>query len=1100
MKRTGNRVIALGMAVAMAVLSLGVLPQPSAALTQSFSNQNDYYYSNGGGGTSRYAYSPIYVNVGLTITRIDVTCTVVANWNGNDASDVDVFVRHPDGTDQQLVWYGTSYSGASISNTFYDIFRFNGKLSTGMWYLWVRDAQNTGNWATTGGYIDSWTLIIHYQEPSVTVTAPASAGAVLKGIYRLGATVVGAGIEHMQVSVDERFVSDMTLSGNSYYYDLNTARWPDGEHAVAVTAVDWQGRTDTKSVPVQFDNVLPAIGFAQLVDNSFVRGVRQLLVSGSNGEPSMTVRITMNGPSSAVDAQMLSLGSDYFVWSWDTTVFPDGTYMIGATTTDSAGNTATTGPYTLTIDNTPPALAVPGPAPGVYVSGTVTLDLSGTADANADFTQYRIDGGPWMPPAPAWNESFAIDTTALADGQHRLFARAVDLAGWSAEAYVDVVVNNADPVLGLVSPSEGDLLEGQATARARASAFLPVTGVTFVLDGTGRPGGLSGLSGFFEMPLDTTQLSDGQHLLSAIATDASGKTVAATGASFSVDNHPPELGVLSPSEGERVFGEVQLEVAASDLFLEGVRWRLDGGPYQWMTLSGQNHTASLSTGGLTEGAHLIGLLATDTIGHRTSAEVTVNVDNSVPSVEVVSPAANVYLEGTTVFRVRAFDERGLAAVVLHISGQPNRTISLNTVTGYYELELDTRGLSEGVHSCWAEATDLAGRSVATEQVSFQVDNAPPKLEMRYPVNGLLVTGRDGSKKIDANPSDTFLSDVLYNIDGGLWTSPAVPFTDGLSDGTHRLTLRAYDIPGRFTEVSVEFRYDATPPALAVVSPQSELWTRGALRVVVSASDMMGIDSVTVTPDATTGAALRAMAFNPSNGLYEAELDTSRWQGGDRTVALLVSATDGSGYSASASLSAFVDNSAPVITRLLPGGSWEGTVEFRFNVTDSSALRTVLFRRDGGEWTEMTYRESRGAYSTLWRTSLADNGQHIYEVRAVDGLGNAATASYTVSIENKDYGWLVWVVLAVLVLAILGYMFIARRRGPRAEPGDAPGPEPPETPEAKPSPSEAAGRTGDRQPARDSPWEPDTAPDAPGPPERGRPDSDELDKLVRDLGK
>ena len=1123
MSRTGNKCLALGMTVALVLLALGVFSPPSAALTQNSTNNTDYSYWNSNWIGTREVMSPIPVNVGLSITRVDVAMTVYANQNGNDAADLNIWVRHPDGTEQQLVWASAvNVLGGSISTTFYDIFKFNGKLSTGNWNLRVRDEGNWGANNNPGGYIDTWTLTIHYQEPSVTVNAPAGPGATLTGNYQLSATVVGAGVDHMQVSVDGAFVSEMTLLGSNYVYTLNTARWLDGAHDVAITAIDWQGRTDMKSVPVQFDNVLPSISFTQMVNNAFVKGTQQLLLSGSNGESSMKVGITINGPSTAISAQMIALGPNYFGWSWDTTAFPDGTYIIGASTTDTAGNTATVGPYTLMVDNTAPVLAIAAPAPGVYVSGTIALDLSGSADANANFTQYRLDGGAWMPTNPTWSQTHQIDTTAIADGQHRLFARAADLAGWTSEGYVDLIVNNANPVLSLVSPSDGDLLQGLATARARAAAFLPITEVSFTLDGLERPGGLSGLSGFYELPIDTAQLDDGEHILSADAMDASGKTVAATGVSFSVDNHPPELGVLSPSEGQRVSGDIALTVTASDMYLEGIQWRLDGGPYQWMTLLDQNFTANLSTKGLVEGAHAIDLLATDTIGHRTERTLTVNVDNSVPFIQLISPAANVYLAGMVRFQVRAFDERGLDSVVLHLSGQPNRTLSLNSVTGYYEFEMDTRGMLEGVHSCWAEARDLAGRTAVTDPVSFQVDNAAPKLEMRYPVNGMLITGKDGEKTIDANPTDTFMSDVLYNIDGGQWTSPAVPFTTGLSDGTHRLTLRVFDIPGRFTEVSVEFRYDATPPALSVVLPQSEPNLRGVLKVAVSASDLWGIASVSISPDASTGAAAKEMVLNPVTGMYETELDTTGWQGGDRSFALTVSASDTSGYASSATLSAFVDNSAPVITKLLPGGSQEGIVEFRFNVTDSSALAKVLFRRDGGEWKEMTYRESRGAYYILWKTSLSDNGQHVYEVRAVDALGNEKTQSFTVSIENKDYAWVVWLILVLIVVVLVAaYVFVGRRKKPEEPLEDAPEPatEKPSTPDEPPFRAEPVFR--DEPPENEAPrMEPPASPPMArplepmppmpaesAPPRKTEPapaekhvTASELDKMVEDLTK
>ena len=288
-----------------------------------------------------------------------------------------------------------------------------------------------------------------------------------------------------------------------------------------------------------------------------------------------------------------------------------------------------------------------------------------------------------------------------------------------------------------------------------------------------------------------------------------------------------------------------------------------------------------------------------------------------------------------------------------------------------------------------------------------------------------------------------------------------------------------------------------------------------LRIAVSASDLWGIESVSVSPDASTGAAAREMVLDPATGLYEAEFDTAKWQGADRSVVLTVSAGDTSGYLSSATLSAFVDNSAPVIAKLLPGGSHEGIVEFRFTVTDSSALSKVLFRRDGGEWKELTFRESRGAYYTLWKTTLSDNGQHVYEVRAVDALGNEKTQSFTVSIENKDYAWAIWLVLVIIVVVlVLLYVLMTRRQKreelPEGEPEPAPE-QPPTPPEAKPAeeaPFRAEPIFRKEPPVKESPWIDDSAPKPaenppatmpPMPADKKGPEPD-LDKMVEELTK
>jgi hypothetical protein len=220
----------------------------------------------------------------------------------------------------------------------------------------------------------------------------------------------------------------------------------------------------------------------------------------------------------------------------------------------------------------------------------------------------------------------------------------------------------------------------------------------------------------------------------------------------------------------------------------------------------------------------------------------------------------------------------------------------------------------------------------------------------------------------------------------------------------------------------------------------------------------------------------------------------------------------------------VDNSPPVITKLLPSGSTVGTVEFRFAISDSSPLRSVMFRRDGGDWKELTFKDSRGYYYALWPTSLAENGVHVYEVRAVDALGNERTSSYTVSIENKDYSWAVAAGIVIVIIVLAAIVLLSRWKR-HAEPMGI------ETPPGSPTP--AVPPAGLQQqappmeqrptslmdlppmpPAREGPFQPPSGwvvgesgrtapppiPQQAPPAEPPKPAPTELDKLVNDLTK
>ncbi len=1034
-----ERSVALALSASVLFTGLVIFGPSAEALTQSFTNGTDYYYGNGG-WYGREAMSPIYVNVGLAITRVDVQLMVWANQNGNDAADLDIFVRHPDGTEQQLVWSGTSYSGNSISTTFYDVFRFNGKLSTGQWLLRVRDEGDYGPANTYGGYIDTWTLTIHYQEPSVALISPSAPNAVVSGSLQVSASVQGAGIEGVELFVDGSWVFDLSPSGGNYVGTLNTARFLDGTHTLTVKATDWQGRTDSKSIDIQFDNFKPRMAMVSSLWN-VTRGAQTILVSGDNGEASMRVNIVISGPEVSLDSPMVPLGGGIFAYEWETRAFPDGDYSLSAYSIDMSGANVSIGPYPLTVDNTPPVLSLVSPAPGSYVSGLVELNLSGTGDAHPGHTQYAVDGGPWMPTSPVWQEAFVIDTASLPDGPHRLRARAVDAAGWIAEAFVEVIVSNKEPVIDIVSPASGGMVEGQLTIQAHASSAAPIASVTLTLDGVSRTAGISALTGFYELTLDTAGLGDGEHILTASASDDSGKTVASQGLSFAVDNHAPALGVLSPVEGRRVRNLVSLSVQASDPYLSEVLWSVDSRPAAPMTLENGSFSAELSTTALVDGPHLLGFLARDRIGHETRASVTVIVDNSAPSIEILSPLEGEFLSGGATIRVGARDELGVERVAARISpGLVSRELALSGQSGCYELWLDTRALPDGNYTVAAVVRDLAGAVEETSEVGFHIDNTPPTLTVGYPLPGQRITLAEGERLLKVDARDAFLVAVEYSLDGTGWRPVSAPITTpGLSEGRHVLDIRAIDGAGHSTTARTDFVFDAAAPIVFIASPVEGQRVAGLLKVCLGASDALGVARVLVEPDASSGSSGREAGINPLSSLYEAQFDTSQWLGGDMFVNITATAIDTSGLRSSSSVRVFVDNSPPEIERLVPRGAAHGSVDFKFIVLDSSRVKRVEMRVDGGGWRELTHKEASGVYYTTWATDIGDNGAHRYEVRAVDELGNEAVASYTVSIENPDNSWMVWAALAVLLILIVVVLLVGRLRRPKGWPEAPEGP-------------------------------------------------------------
>src|SRR4029079_9284665 len=114
-----------------------------------------------------------------------------------------------------------------------------------------------------------------------------------------------------------------------------------------------------------------------------------------------------------------------------------------------------------------------------------------------------------------------FNTTKLTNGQHTLKAIAYNNAGNSAQNVVTVTVNNVDiPTVSIASPANGATVSGTITITANATDPIgSIAHVDFYVDSTFL---VSDTAAPYMATLDTTRLSNGQHMLKAYAYNAAG--------------------------------------------------------------------------------------------------------------------------------------------------------------------------------------------------------------------------------------------------------------------------------------------------------------------------------------------------------------------------------------------------------------------------------------------------------------------------------------------------------------------------------------------------------------------------------------------------
>ena len=139
--------------------------------------------------------------------------------------------------------------------------------------------------------------------------------------------------------------------------------------------------------------------------------------------------------------------------------------------------------------------------------------------------------------------SITAPTTTLVDsglpgGTYSYEVRARDAAGnwsgWSAAASAQVVVDQDPPTVAVTTPTGGATVSGQVPLSATAGDDVAVAGVQFRVDGVSV--GAEDTSAPYTVTWASAGVANGQHQITAVARDTSGRTTTSAPVSVTVAN------------------------------------------------------------------------------------------------------------------------------------------------------------------------------------------------------------------------------------------------------------------------------------------------------------------------------------------------------------------------------------------------------------------------------------------------------------------------------------------------------------------------------------------------------------------------------------
>ena len=318
-----------------------------------------------------------------------------------------------------------------------------------------------------------------------------------------------------------------------------TATYPgacNSTYQIQVRAKDAAGNmgsSNTQSVSIVCDLVPPVITLSLPTANQIING-SSLAIAGTASDNSglSKVEVSTNGGLN----WSLATGTTSWSYVWSTPIEDGLSHLILARATDTANNTTTTTPITITVDRVLPQLSIDDPTLGQIIR-THAYAVTGSATDGSGLSKIEvsIDNGatfnaasltkPWV-----WNWAIPDE-----DGvSHLVQGRATDRAGnvrTLSPAPIAVFVDNVPPVLSFANLTNGQAI--YTTTYALRGLVTGAVSTTLQMNGTTQV--LNGLTGAFTQ---TLHLITGTQTITATAFDAVGNVTIITA---TINVRPPSV-------------------------------------------------------------------------------------------------------------------------------------------------------------------------------------------------------------------------------------------------------------------------------------------------------------------------------------------------------------------------------------------------------------------------------------------------------------------------------------------------------------------------------------------------------------------------------
>jgi parallel beta-helix repeat protein len=613
--------------------------------------------------------------------------------------------------------------------------------------------------------------------PNISINSPVNNSLITRGTI-LDFSIIDLHLKHVNYSINGG--NNVTLSEP---FNISTALWSDNNYKIQINAIDLAGNSNSSWYFFIIDNSTPLILLNTPMNNSIITGGTFLdfyIIDLSLTE----VNYSINGGANI---------SFFDPFNISTAGWPNGGYTIQINALDLAGNYNSSW-YFFTIDSSPPVILLNYPQSNSFISNGTILDFS-INDLYLIQVNYSINGGNNI----SIFEPYNISTDGWPDDNYTIQINAIDLVNNSNSSFFFFTIDSTKPIIMLNSPQNSSFIpSGTILDINVVDANLMLVNYS-IKESICTP-----ISDPFN--ICTLGWQDGNYTILINAIDLAGNSNSSL-FFFTIDSTNPMIILSTPANNSVMKDDIILDFTVNDTNLVYVNYSINGAanftffqPYD------------ISTEGWPDGCYAIQINALDLARNSQSSWFFFTFDSTKPTIILDSPDNNSIIPSSTLLEF-TIEDSNLKHVNYSINDGEN-------ISASEKFNISTEEWQDSDYKVKINALDLAGNSNSVWFL-FTIDSISPSITFDLSLNYSTIPV---GLTIQIDISDADVNIVMYSINEGEYyvlSSPYIIVTNGWSDGSHTVYIKANDTAGNENIQWFEIIIDAVPPFVVSSQPQHQ---------------------------------------------------------------------------------------------------------------------------------------------------------------------------------------------------------------------------------------------------------------------------------------